>query len=659
MDSLKALYRRYRIYAILAVLIVFMSAVTGICNQLEIGEVTLFICFQFFCVLLPGFAVMTLVRIKNLKSVEELILTYASGYILTILIYAAAMVTVGREYVRVLFVLTALLAGAFLLFQWKKTGQLPGKLMEETDEGIWIWTVLAVFAVSLFAFSLRWKAPYAAGINYYEDDFIYWVGDIVALTKKVPPVNFRNMNPNYRYHYLGAMQQAAISNVTGITVMKTATCFSYIESTILVALSTCAIAGRMIKNRAAQVLAVILMLFSTGYEIEAGPTYIWHMHLLPMSYNIAQSLGIVTVLLLLIQLRNDILDKGNFFICLCCLACCTGTKSAAGAVIICVFFLTYLYVFFSRTSKKVTCVAIGILLGIFLLSGVYLWPTVQAYQITIRVPRVYLRTGEGIAQTVYACIDWVLGYVEEIVKVNFWTFVPAVVYGGYLVISRSIKREYTLLLSMIVVGTVGGYFFGFYGYSQMYFTMTAFPFAGLLTGCCIEEIFVRFMSKRVQFAAAGFISAAVIFFTLCANYKGYFQKFFAAGLENVDIPNTTEEGDLIFRLTQAECEAYSWIKENTEEDAYLLSDRGAEDLRDIAGIFTERYVYPYVNVESKKEAKTCFEGDRTLLDMYIEKGVDYIVQTKQRSPQFSCPADVGEMVFENEEVAVYKVSSFD
>ncbi len=65
-----------------------------------------------------------------------------------------------------------------------------------------------------------------------------------------------------------------------------------------------------------------------------GPTYIWHMYLLPMSYNIAQSLGIVVVLLLLIQLRNDKIDKCNFILCLCCLICCAGTKSAAGAVII-------------------------------------------------------------------------------------------------------------------------------------------------------------------------------------------------------------------------------------------------------------------------------------------------------------------------------------
>ena len=38
-----------RMYKILIGLIIFMSVLTGICNQLGIGEVIVFICFQIFC----------------------------------------------------------------------------------------------------------------------------------------------------------------------------------------------------------------------------------------------------------------------------------------------------------------------------------------------------------------------------------------------------------------------------------------------------------------------------------------------------------------------------------------------------------------------------------------------------------------------------------
>ena len=80
-----------------------------------------------------------------------------------------------------------------------------------------------------------------------------------------------------------------------------------------------------------------------------------------------------------------------------------------------------------------------------------------------------------------------------------------------------------------------------------------------------------------------------------------------------------------------------------------------EDLRDPTGIFAERYVYHYVDDADKENGRACFEGDLEMIRMYIDRGADYIVQTKRFSPMFSCPVDVGERVFENDEVVVYKL----
>ncbi len=41
--------------------------------------------------------------------------------------------------------------------------------------------------------------------------------------------------------------------------------------------------------------------------------------------------------------------------------------------------------------------------------------------------------------------------------------------------------------------------------------------------------------------------------------------------------------------------------------------------------------------------------------MYSDLGIDYIVQTKEFSPMFQCPINMGIIVFENDEVAVYKL----
>lgn len=52
---------------------------------------------------------------------------------------------------------------------------------------------------------------------------------------------------------------------------------------------------------------------------------------------------------------------------------------------------------------------------------------------------------------------------------------------------------------------------------------------------------------------------------------------------------------------------------------------------------------------------SCFAGDQEAVRYYAELGLDYIVQRKFYTPLFTCPEDVGEVAFENEEVAVYRL----
>ena len=117
--------------------------------------------------------------------------------------------------------------------------------------------------------------------------------------------------------------------MTGIQAVKVAVCYSFIESALLTGLSSYALVSRMMKNKAAQVLALLLLLFSTGYEEVVPMTYIWHMYLVPMSYDIAQALGLIVVTLLLVQLENEKTDVRNLVWSLCCLLC--GNQERGGS----------------------------------------------------------------------------------------------------------------------------------------------------------------------------------------------------------------------------------------------------------------------------------------------------------------------------------------
>lgn len=639
-------------------LIVFMTAVTGICSQIHAGELLVFVCFQLLCIILPGAAVMALMPVKNRKGVESLVFIYASGYMVTMILYVALMVTVGNAYVRAGFFPLPILACAILMFKRKRETQPPGTVAGEPGNIIWIGAVLAVFFVSLIAFCMRWKIPYAAGANNYETDFLYWAGDIVALKKQFPPKEFRTLAPNYRYHYFGALQQAAVSTVTGIQAVKVAVCYSYIEGAVLLGLSSYALVDRLIKNKAAQAITLLLMLFSTGYEDAVPMTYIWHMYQVPMSYHIAQSFGILVVVLLLIQLENKRVDMHNLVWSLCCLLCCTGTKSAAGVVVLCGVVITYLYRFLSQSNRRMAGIVMGAFLLVFGAAGVFLWPIARSFNLALHLPEIHFDSGNQAMRSLFSCIAWIGKYFVTMAASNFWILVPAGFYSIFLVIQKKIEKRHILLLILMLVGTMGNYIIEFNGNSQMYFGFIAFPFAAALTGCLIEEVFQGYLSPRRQYFAAALLGAAAIVFMLRNNYGGYFVDVCRAGLKNIDIPNPAgkDTGQCLIEVSQAQCEAYSWIRENTEEDVVLLSDRVWGNLHDPTSIFSERYVYLYHDYEMDYlRGISCFAGNQTAVRYYAELGLDYIVVRKFFTPLFQCPEDVGEVAFENDEVAVYKL----
>lgn len=651
-----------RMYKILIGLIIFMSVLTGICNQLGIGEVIVFICFQIFCMTLPGAAVMALVPIKNLRRIEKLTLIYASGYMLTILLYTALMLTVGIRYVRGAFFLLPVLSCAVLALKRNQKRDFVQETATKSSgvEGniIWIGTVLAVFFVMLVVFSMRWKIPYTAGSNNYETDFLYWTGDMVALKKHFPPKEFRTLAPGYRYHYLGALQQTAVSVVTGIQAVKVAVCYSFIESALLTGLSSYALVSRMMKNKAAQVLALLLLLFSTGYEEVVPMTYIWHMYLVPMSYDIAQALGLIVVALLLVQLENEKTDVRNLVWSLCCLLCCTGTKSAAGAVVFCGFAAAYLYLFLSRSSRRTAYIATGLMLVVFGAVGVYLWPIAKNYNLTLHLPDIQLNGGSQAMQSLRSCAAWIVRYGVKTARSNCFTFIPAGIYCLYLLFLKKLKKGHLLFVVIILVGTMGSYVINFNGNSQMYFCFIAFPFTAVLTGCLAESVFEKYLRGKAGYAAAGAISAAAIVFMLQNNYLGYFGSNLAAGVKNIGAPNAVDrhKGECLLYVSQAQCEAYTWIRDNTEEDVILLSDRVWGNLHDPTGVFSERYAYLFHDHDiDYLRGISCFAGDQEAVRYYAELGLDYIVQRKFYTPLFTCPEDVGEVAFENEEVAVYRL----
>lgn len=656
----KKIYDRYKDYWIFIALIVLMTAITGICNQVGILELAVFVCFQIFCVLLPGIAIMILLPIKNLRKIEQVLFSYASGYVFTIFLYMVIMMTAGKNFLRAAFLIMGIAAAIIVYYQFKKTEQKSAN--EKSDDIIWICAVLSVFFVSLIVFSLRWKAPYTGGSNCYEGDLVCnWIRDIVMFKGS----NIKSVVQSYRYHYLGALQQAAVSRVTGISAMKVATCYSYIESSIFLGLSSYVLVNRMIKNKKAKILALLLLLFSTGMEEKSLVTYIWHIYLVPMSYHIAQCFGVMIMLLVLIQLDKEF-DINNLIMMLLFLICCTGTKGATGAVIVCGICISCLYLFFYRKKRKMAFIYAFFSVMVFGLIYMYLSPTVQNFSNNAAVyyqPEQLSVTLDAVEENdvelvpfIRACIQWVHDYIKKLIYINPWTFIPAVIFVVYSAIRKTIKKEHIILFLMTMIGMSLSYIIVFYGHSEMYFALTVFPFSALLAGCLLDKIFSSCISDKKQMFLFTLIFVGVISSSILGDYQARFREFWVRGIHNLGFPDAAEKPENYASsiISFNECQAYQWIRENTNEDAVIISDGiYDENERRIIYDFTEREV-GYYEVDDMA-VTVLFAGDERMIRDFSDSGIDYIIQTKSLSPAFYCPEDMGEVVYENEEISVYKL----
>ena len=632
-----------KVYERFIALLLLMTAILGICNQINIIELVIFVCFQILCVFIPGIAIMVLLPISNLREVERVLFSYASGYVLTMILYAVVMLTAGKDFLRIAFALMAIVSIAIIWRHLKSSEQR--EIITESDDKMWCWTVLAVFGVFLIV-SLRWKLPYAGGSNGYELDFLTWANNIVAMKSE----NFMSTIMNSRYHYLGPFQLAALSRVTGISVIKVAAYYSRIEETIFYALSSYVLVNRFIKNRKARFIALLIMLFSTGLEEKALVAHIWHVILMPMSFNIALSFGVMTILLMLIQLEEEF-DINKLIMVICFLMCCTGTKGAAGAVIFCGIGIACFYLFFYKKERKTAFIyAFFSVIGFGSLF-LYLMPTAKSFSDNAALTSEVIYLSRELEST--SDINWVISYIKYYVLANPWVFVPAGVFIVYSAIRKSIKKEHIILFLTTIIGVTLGYGVQFYGNSNQYFTLMVFPFAALLSGCLVEEIFENHISDKKQVIFSGIICAAVLAFTVSADYGHRCREWIVNGICNLYIPAPPSRaiGTIPYPqsvVTKDEYQAYQWILENTDEDVILLSDK-IDHIKHLMAVrvFTER------SVHYDEENEACFNGDERILEKYADSGIDYIIQNKNNSPMFICPKGMGEIAFENDEMVVY------
>ena len=644
-----------------------MTAVTVLAHRAPFGEAFSFFLFQVFCMILPGAAMNAMMPIRQLSRVETVLISYVWGHVLNIGVYLLTVPFGLGAYIKVVYIVLTLVSVGTLICRADRE-RVPVFHIGR-DEIIGILAIIVLFLICLIVYSMRWALT-EQGKDFH-NDLLFWIGNTIALKEQFLPIDFRALYGGYKYHYLGSMQQAVAAIVTDMPVFNLAVRYSYIGGVLIFGLASGCFVMRVVKNSKAVLFTLFLVMFATGWECLAGVTYLWHIYMVPMSFEIA--LGFEFVILLLVIIQNSekrvnlyILTAVAFY-----LAVCTGTKGPSGMFVVCGIGIMCIYWMFVRKEYTKSLLYGVVTLASFGFVYVSLLATRQQGYVMVSAAEVAGSVSEAAqavdaVQVLYGKLSsaamWLVGYFRYIFLVNPWTFVPAILFSIYQIVRRAISIEQIIMLVLVVIGSILGYHIQYEGASQMYFTLAVCPFAAVLAGTGVDDIFnlceMTGKFRKIMVNSTFVILLFVIgYVTITGNCKRRLSDHIRIGLA-ILCDEPYEQTGWNWIMSQSEYQAYDWIRENTEPDAVFLSDtffiNGYHSYY-YPGVFTERRIFFYRNDGDIEPGRACYDGDESAVGILKEKGIDYIIQNKYRSPDFRLSETLGENVFENEEMAVYKL----
>lgn len=665
MGGLENMLNSKRKSIIVLIIIVFLFIlVTTLFNGLSLFEGLKFFLFQVFGIFLPGAGILKLLKLKNITDIEQIMFSYGIGYSLGIIIYFL-LVPFGLGKLELLFYIIFPIFSIWVIFSSK----IEDTRVENDKEGFLICVVfiIAIFIFLLFAFSGKNELPIKINGTAHYNDLLHWVGNAIALKNGYPSINFRELTPNYKYHFFSSMQIGVVSQVTQISVMKVAMCYSYIQPIILLVFSGYSLIKRIVKNSFITTSTMILLLFTTGYEKLSSITYVSHIMIAPFGFDIALAFFMMVLFCLFLQIAQEKVNYQLLAITFVFFLVCEGAKGAValvlliGIAVICAYWL-----FIKREIKKALVYGIVILCGFLVVYVVVLNGAATVYLggvIERSIPGIWEIVLNGIALrfTDRGCpvfLSQIFSIIIYIVISNPWTVCLTILYVIYSVCKRKIFDILDIaMLIMIICGYLFLFLFNLIGISQMYFVLAIFPCMTVLSGKMIEnarsQAYLNSHNKRFLIILGIFLISAILnFFT--NNSRNWARVNTIIGIKNF----TQQETDPTqYMITHTEYEAYEWIQKNTSEVAIFLCDKTLKDdiFSYIPGVYTERYIYKYLDDADLQRGKDCYQNSQDALEYYISQGVEYIIQTIAISPNFECSTEQGKLIYENEEVRVYSI----
>lgn len=617
-----------------------------------------FVLFQVFGIIAPGMALLCLLHLEIETTVEWIGLSYFFGFCLNLLEYLCVVPLKLQKYA-VIVMLVVSIASILIIVKTFKQNKLSIRRDSKGEIVCCVFSAV-MFLVAMFTSAGANLIPPKAEANIVLNDALYWVGNIIELTKEFPPKSFRNYPTKFNYHYFSSLQLAYESLVTGIRPVVIGLAYSFFQSMILLVFGSYILFRKCTSKVRYIVLGMLVLFFTSGDENGMIVTYMGHMY--HGGFGFEYGLG---VFLFFFYFIFTLYKSENFLPRVAVIAILTlginlGMKTPfacigiCGAGIVCIGWLV------QKKWKRAFITGIPMLVVFFLVY--YFVVNIAGYGggslDAIVTPSVL--ESNGALQRIY---EQFFGHFGDDIPHVLKDFILSGIYCLYCNPTIFFFGVFTLLncailrknwgwidgacLAMACVGMWITVNIGMNGSSNMYFVMATYPVVVVWFLLHVEQVkhmkpwiipllAVMYISFRGFLIGFGEDSMPALI------EKGYLNYF----------KNECVEYDPLNRsyISKSQYEAYKYIRDHTKPNTFITTNK--KDY--VVGVFTERYVIRASVSNPIFLAFDVNEQSQAIKD-YKDNNIKYIVYDKATSPEFELLVSECEEYYQNDSTIVYRI----
>lgn len=618
--------------------------------------------FAFFIVgmLLPGYALTHVLKIKIQTNVELLAYSLFLGYLLTFVEYFLCVPWGLKKYAWVFGVIVAVVSIIYLVVASKKNILAQDFI----DDKFGIKIIFSFIVILLVFESITYAGcnalPIAIKESYFEPDPLFWVRNTVRFYRE-----FKIYSP---YHWFTSAQLAFVSLATGIRPIVLSFAFEFIIPVFMMVMGAYLVFSRLTGNKRLIVLAIFCLFFTFGSSDLAVVDYS-SLLIEPFALDYGMGLFLFVMYLMIKELEKVETSYNDFFVMIFLFALLCGAKANYAAIATVGIGFCCIKWFCNKQVKRSVFVGLPVLVT-FVLSYIF-----------ITNMSGYTKNEHGVEATTLD--NFVIPAIYNSDEKNVYNFAMGLPFGGVLnhilfvvlfllachpflfstiffQIGRTIYKKQKLAEgSMIILGLIFVCVFirmviGMNGNTEEYFFVNAIPL-------CISFVILNWKDNAIDRKKCVF-KLSIVCVLVAISFVGWttehyrFQVYrtLKTGLKN--ICGISQEYDAHSKwvrkgyLNTEEMESLEWIRDNLSEKECFATNN---EFR-IVECVSERLPVLYGEFKTVALGE---EEEKFLVDKIVSDQIKYIYYDKviEGMSDYIFRDDRLSIVFENNDTVVYSI----